>query len=70
MKKVFLFTMAVIVSAFVISSCKKDKETTAQKLQHNWITLNYVDNSHDASGDNIDTTDATYPTVQVHIAKE
>jgi hypothetical protein len=55
MKKVFLFTMATILLASVFTSCKKDKQTTAQKLQHNWTFINEIDNSHDASGDNIDT---------------
>jgi hypothetical protein len=55
MKKAFLFTTAIILLATVFSSCKKDKQTTAQKLQHNWTFVSEVDNSHDAGGDNIDT---------------
>jgi ABC-type oligopeptide transport system substrate-binding subunit len=57
MKKV-LFTVSVILLALISSSCKKDKETTAQKLQHNWTIVSEVDNSHDASGDNINTITA------------
>ncbi len=59
MKKIFLFTTAIILLASVFSSCKKDKAQTAtQKVQHNWTLIDVVDNSHDASGDNITTTNA------------
>jgi hypothetical protein len=60
MKKVFLFTTAMVLLAAVFSSCKKNKtETTTQKLQHNWTLVSIIDNSHDASGDDIVTTTAT-----------
>ena len=56
MKKVFLFTTAIILLAAVFSSCKKDKkQTTAQKVQHNWTVINEIDNFHDATGDDITT---------------
>ena len=56
MKKVFLFTTAIILLTLVFSSCKKDKaQTTTQKVQHNWTFVSETDNSHDATGDNIDT---------------
>ena len=59
MKKVLLFTTAIILMASVFSSCKKNKsETTSQKVQHNWTLVSIIDNSHDASGDNIVTTAA------------
>jgi len=59
MKKVFLCTTAIILIASVFTSCKKDKAQTAtQKVQHNWTLVNVVDNSHDANGDNIQTTTA------------
>ena len=59
MKKVFLCTTAIILIASVFTSCKKDKaQTTTQKVQHNWTLVSVVDNSHDANGDNIDTTAA------------
>ena len=59
MKKVFLCTTAIILIASVFTSCKKDKAQTAtQKVQHNWTLINVVDNSHDANGDNIQTTTA------------
>ena len=58
MKKIFLFTTAIILIA-VSTSCKKDKAQTAtQKVQHNWTLVSVVDNSHDANGDNIDITAA------------
>ena len=58
MKKSFL-SIPVIVFALVSFSCKKkDGETTAQKVQHNWTLVNVIDNSHDASGDSMDTTTA------------
>lgn len=56
MKKVFVFTTAIILLASVFSSCKKDKQSTAQKLQHNWTIVSEIDNFHDASGDDITTT--------------
>ncbi|MDQ6845115.1 MAG: hypothetical protein M3Z92_12305 [Bacteroidota bacterium] len=56
MKKLYLFTMGFIISASVLISCKKDKETTAQKVQHNWTIVSQIDNSHDDSGDYRDTT--------------
>jgi hypothetical protein len=57
MKKVFLFTTAIILLTLVFSSCKKDKaQTTAQKVQHNWNFVSVIDNSHDATGDDITTT--------------
>lgn len=60
MKKVFLCTTAIILIVSVFTSCKKDKAQTAtQKVQHSWTLVNVVDNSHDANGDNIQTTAAT-----------
>ena len=56
MKKLLLFATAIVLIAAVSSSCKKDKQTTAQKVQHNWTLVSETDNSHDVSGDNIDTT--------------
>ncbi len=56
MKKKFLIFASIILSASVLFSCKKDKETTAQKVQHNWTIVSEIDNFHDASGDNRDTT--------------
>ena len=59
MKKVFLCTTAIILIASVFTSCKKDKaETAAQNVQHNWTLVRVVHNSHDANGDNINTTAA------------
>jgi hypothetical protein len=60
MKKILLFTTAIVLLAFSFSSCKKkDKETTAVKIQHQWTIVNYIDNNHDAGGDNIETTNPT-----------
>lgn len=57
MKKAFLFITSFILLAFLFSSCKKEKtKTTAEKLQYNWTIVNYVENYHDASGDDIETT--------------
>src|SRR5664279_2375195 len=60
MKKVILSTTAIILLASLFLSCaKKDKpETVSQKLQHNWTIINEIDNSHDASGDHIETMTA------------
>jgi hypothetical protein len=60
MKKAFLLTASFILLALVFSSCKKEKtKTTTEKLQYNWTIVNYVENYHDASGDNIETTNAS-----------
>ena len=60
MKKVFLFTTAVILLISIFSSCKKDKaQTTAQKVQHKWAVVSIIDNSHDATGDYADTLTGT-----------
>ena len=55
MKKLLLFTTAIILLSFSFSSCKKkDKEETAtEKIQHNWSLVSIVTNSHDGSGDDI-----------------
>ena len=56
MKKVLLFTTTILLSLFFLS-CKKDKaETVAQKLQHQWTIENIINNYHDASGDDLVTT--------------
>ncbi len=60
MKKVFLFTTAVILLISIFSSCKKDKaQTTAQKVQHKWAVVSIIDNSHDGTGDYADTLTGT-----------
>jgi hypothetical protein len=57
MKKVFLFTTAIILLTIVFTSCKKNKtETVTQRVQHNWTLVSIIDNSHDVSGDNFDTS--------------
>lgn len=55
MKKIFLTAITLIVFGALFFSCKKDKESTAKKLQHNWSIVNEIDNFHDASGDHMDT---------------
>jgi hypothetical protein len=57
MKKTFLFFAAAIALTLGFSACKKTKESTTQKIQHNWTVVSEVDNSHDASGDHLDTVD-------------
>ncbi len=57
MKKTFLFTAMMLILSSLLFSCKKDKApTTAEKVQHKWTIVSEIDNSHDASGDDITTT--------------
>lgn len=57
MKKAFRLAVAILLLASIFPACKKDKAQTAtQKVQHNWTLVSIVDNSHDASGDDIQTT--------------
>ncbi len=60
MKKVFLFTTAVLLLSVFFVSCKKDKlETVTQELQHNWSIESTIDNSHDSKGDHTVNTPGT-----------
>ena len=56
MKKTLLFTIAILSLSLAFTSCKKDKESTTEKLQHNWTVQSTIENTHDASGDDIITT--------------
>ena len=56
MKKILPLATAIFLLGMLSLSCKKAKETTAQKLQHKWTIISEVDNSHDSGGDNIDTS--------------
>jgi hypothetical protein len=56
MKKILSLTASIILLGLISFSCKKAKETTAQKLQHKWTIVSEVDNSHDSGGDDINTS--------------
>ena len=56
MKKILSLIAPIILLSLISFSCKKTKETTAQKLQHKWTIVSEVDNSHDSGGDDIDTS--------------
>lgn len=59
MKRTNLFTIAILSLSLFFLSCKKDKESTTEKLQHTWTIQSTVENTHDSSGDDIVTTPGT-----------